>query len=515
MSLLDTALALLSKGKSIIPICYPDGGGCLQHGPSCHHPGKVPLVRWQEFTTRLPTESEVRAWFGTATPKNIALITGMVSKTVVVDCDGEDGYRAVQAKGFEPTLSALTGREGGRHLFFLDGTVRIQTAVKLLPNVDVRGEGGYVVIPPSLHASGRSYRYDPATTGFGVKRVPAWLMPTERPQQFRERLDVARVMGGVGEGERDESLFRLACMMRDRGFPRVAAERAVLDAAAACIPPFDSDEALAKVERAWSKYQPSPERSYMLPAQPPASALAFQSPSEVAEATTEHVPWILPGMIAKGEVTLLGGREKSGKSTLLFALMRQMLDGGFFLERSVLDCPVLYLTEEGPSTVAEKCKRFGVDGGVFFCTRTACPAVPPLDDLVAQVERQAEQVGAGLVVIDTLAHWCGLAEGQENDASVMAGVVAKFHRLTAKGLAVVLVHHLAKGGLEFRGSTAIPGGVDTLMTFIYSKGGGTRRMLMVKGRHDACPPRLDLELGKNGYALIQPSLSERYADETD
>ena len=69
------------------------------------------------------------------------------------------------------------------------------------------------------------------------------------------RLDLTELAAGVSEGQRDDRLFRLACHLRWRGYPREQAEQIVVDAAGRCRPPFPTRAALRKVDSAW-RYAP-------------------------------------------------------------------------------------------------------------------------------------------------------------------------------------------------------------------------------------------------------------------
>ncbi len=222
------------------------------------------------------------------------------------------------------------------------------------------------------------------------------------------------------------------------------------------------------------------------------------------------VPWVWDGYLASGEVTLLAGREKLGKSTLLFALLTQVAHDGFFLERACHTTTTLYLTEEAPSTVVEKCDRFDLREGVHFVPRTEVHGLS-FRTLCDQVLVTASHLRAGLVVFDTLAHWGGLGAEAENQAGAVQALFADLHRLTAAGLAVLVVHHLAKSSGEIRGSTALPGSADTVLKLFPTKGSRTGRSLFASGRHGETPQAIRLELDDSAYHLINgPTPTEEH-----
>lgn len=144
----------------------------------CERRGKRPLGRLAQHGVKDATtdKERIRSWWRAAPESNIGLATGEASGLVVVDLDGEEGMRAWEQLlvGRDPinTLTSVTGG-GGRHLFFRrPGGVEIRnSARKLGPGIDVRGDGGYVVVPPSK-TEGR-YRW--LVRGVKPAPMPAWL----------------------------------------------------------------------------------------------------------------------------------------------------------------------------------------------------------------------------------------------------------------------------------------------------------------------------------------------------
>jgi hypothetical protein len=127
---------------------------------------KTPYVDWKEFQSRQATEQEIRHWFRQWPSANIAVVTGEISQFVVVDIDGDcdrgfDLLRSVGI-GLPPTRMVQTGR-GGVHLWFAYPGVSTASRASLLKDgdlhIDVRGDGGYALVPPSLHENGKQYHF--------------------------------------------------------------------------------------------------------------------------------------------------------------------------------------------------------------------------------------------------------------------------------------------------------------------------------------------------------------------
>jgi len=118
---------------------------------------KVPLVRWRDEATTNP--GQVAAWWRAWPQANIGMPTGI--RWDVIDIDGPPGYQShglLREQGKVPQrLGLATTPRGGMHVYIAptgDGN-----AASFLPGLDYRGLGGYVVLPPSRGATGRSYEW--------------------------------------------------------------------------------------------------------------------------------------------------------------------------------------------------------------------------------------------------------------------------------------------------------------------------------------------------------------------
>jgi hypothetical protein len=175
-------------GWHVLPLHSLDSVGlCSCREADCGSPAKHP--RTKTGLTEATTDPVViRAWWGRWPEANIGVRTGAVSGIVVLDIDsyagGDDGLaELVAAYGELPeTMEAETGG-GGRHLIYAHPgeTVDIRNKAGLAPGVDVRGDGGYIVAPPSLHVSGALYRW---SATMAPAPLPAWLI--ERPKPPRK-----------------------------------------------------------------------------------------------------------------------------------------------------------------------------------------------------------------------------------------------------------------------------------------------------------------------------------------
>jgi hypothetical protein len=164
--MLDTALTYAQRGWAVFPLHTIIDGRCTCGKQACSSAGKHPrtLHGVKDATT---DEVTIRQWWTQWPEANIGIATGAISGLVVLDVDPRhDGdksleqWRAHYGYDFLHTVTSHTGG-GGLHLFYTHPgqSIQIQNKVGLAPGLDIRGDGGYIVAPPSLHASGQHYAW--------------------------------------------------------------------------------------------------------------------------------------------------------------------------------------------------------------------------------------------------------------------------------------------------------------------------------------------------------------------
>jgi len=156
------------RGWAVFPLHARQGDGCSCGKPACDSPAKHP--RTQHGLNDASTDpNRIAAWWANSPNANVGLATG--HGLVVLDVDGEDGRRSLAALEVEqePLPTTLTARTGkGEHRYYRapgGAQVRNSASTKLGRGLDVRGEGGYVVAPPSEHHTGRRYEWRGPPTG--------------------------------------------------------------------------------------------------------------------------------------------------------------------------------------------------------------------------------------------------------------------------------------------------------------------------------------------------------------
>jgi len=147
-SFLKEALRYADMGLSVIPII----------------PGqKKPMVKWQQYQTTRATKEQIVSWWTKTPNANIGIVTGDVSDVFVVDIDTAEGQENLLQYGFETIdCPTVTTPRDGQHLYFKNPSQKITIGAGIIPGTDFRGNGGFVVAPPSVNGNGKGYVWQKA-----------------------------------------------------------------------------------------------------------------------------------------------------------------------------------------------------------------------------------------------------------------------------------------------------------------------------------------------------------------
>jgi putative DNA primase/helicase len=259
----------------VFPIHTPDGsGGCSCGVSGCRNIGKHPRTPngLRDATT---DPARISQWWTVHPEANIAIATGKRAGAFVVDVDpaagGYDTADNLQARhgAFPATLAAQTGGDG-LHIYLAypaAGEIR-NSAGKLGPGIDIRAEGGYAVLPPSLHVSGNRYAWTALDGATDIAPAPAWLLSLlvetpaaprgPRTVTFSTEHPIDGDGGTIPEGQRNSTLTRKGGLMRRYGFTEseilATLERMNADR---CDPQLP-DKEVERIAKSVARYAPEP-----------------------------------------------------------------------------------------------------------------------------------------------------------------------------------------------------------------------------------------------------------------
>jgi hypothetical protein len=208
--------------------------------------GKVPMIRWQDYQTALPEESEVLEWWTRWPDANVGIVTGNISGITVVDVDSEAGLQALK-KLIPPLMLTPTAKtqKGGRHLYF-KYVPGLSNRVRAIEGVDVRSEGGFVVAPPSEGERGIYEWVDGMSLGqVDLEEMPEALVAALKQPAAPSATPAARVItsDSLAEGSRNDTVFHAALSMVKGGIATSAELLTlVIPIGRACQPPLPFKE---------------------------------------------------------------------------------------------------------------------------------------------------------------------------------------------------------------------------------------------------------------------------------
>lgn len=237
MAMLEAALAYIAEGFKVFPV-GPDKKPLTAHGLKDATQIQIGV---KEYWTRWPNAG-------------IALVTdGLVVLDFDIKHNGLESKQAIEEKsgGLPATRTHVTGSGGFHYIYRNSNGTDIRNAVKLggYEGVDIRANGGYIVVPPSLHESGGRYELQ---DDLPIATAPDWLMElVKKPQATAANTNADQP---IPEGQRHDSLIRLAGTMRRPGMTEGAIFAALLvENNTRCQPPLPESDirAMAKTAMTW------------------------------------------------------------------------------------------------------------------------------------------------------------------------------------------------------------------------------------------------------------------------
>ncbi len=185
-SKIETALSYLGLGWSVIPVGID----------------KRPLIEWKKYQSEFATKEEVENWFFKNPNANIGIVTGTISKLTVIDIE-----KGGDPELFPETVKSQTGG-GGWHYYYRSPDSIVRNAVRTKDLVDIRGEGGYVLAPPSTHLSGGAYSWIVSPWTTNLAEFPSTLFQgDEKAEPKKDWSDL--LTGIVGQGSRNQTTTQI------------------------------------------------------------------------------------------------------------------------------------------------------------------------------------------------------------------------------------------------------------------------------------------------------------------
>ncbi len=259
---IEAALAYADLGWPVLPLYSIDEktGKCTCQGrvKDCKA-GKHPHSKYAPHGSKDATTdvSVIKSWFSNGDETiNIGICAGQESSLVILDVDPQHGGNdSLKQFGKMPQTPTVMTGSGGSHYYFKHpgGDVR-NSAGTVGEGLDVRGHNGYVVCPPSLHASGQEYRWI-IDARAPLAKCPAWIL-NGHTKKKSPSVKVTESTEVVKEGQRNNAMTVLAGKLRRAGLRSKAIFAALLyENNIRCNPPLPEPE-LKTISESMMSYEP-------------------------------------------------------------------------------------------------------------------------------------------------------------------------------------------------------------------------------------------------------------------
>lgn len=318
---------------------------------------KKPLIKWKDYQQRQSTVEEITEWFSLWRDANIAILTGLISGIVVVDIDNPEGLERLSAKINQEDLNTLKSRtgRGGIHLFYKT-LKKLPNAVGILLGVDFRAEGGYVVVPPSIHANGKTYEWFNKTKILDLPKEIEDLLSPRKSGITEESWETI-----IDKGERNNELTRRAGKLIRSRLPKAEIIRILSDwNQRFCRPPLPEGDIVVIINSIFERSEKAQENQKILENKQEIVEKTLEKPlgyfristfSEMQERySSGEMLWTIEDWLPNKTIGMVVAAPGQYKTWLLLDLAASIATGKDFLNQyPVLETgPVLIIQQEDP-----------------------------------------------------------------------------------------------------------------------------------------------------------------------
>lgn len=466
------------------------------------------LGSWKKYQTQRPTDLELKEWFKDNN-LGIGLICGKLSNVAVIDLDS---YKKESGIKLDTPIRVKTGG-GGLHGYFKYSD-KIPNVVNDNLAVDIKSEGGFVVLPPTIHPSGKKYEWD--LNGKLDKLInelpdfPEDIFSQVKKNPLNEPFNISDHVS-VKQGSRNDSLYRTACSLLAK-YDSEAAFHIVYEINKTYKPPLSDYEVQQLFGSANSFIDAQKDEITQVNLIREGSDLRFDfNPLPLSALSSEkaQVTWIWEGYIAKGHLTLFSALWKAGKSTLIAQLLKSIQSVKKLAGQEVTSCKVLVISEESESIWARRKDDLELDLPVWIVSR---PVKEKLSydkwtNLLKKANVFCLKNRIGLLVIDTVSGFWNVRD--ENNAADVQAALLPLNYLTSQNIGVLLVHHFRKSGgdegVASRGSGTLGSTADILIEFTRKEKdnpNSKQRVLKTYSRFEESPAEIVIDLVDDEYITL-------------
>ncbi len=390
---------------------------------------KIPLIKWTEYQNRHATAEEVDEWFTKFADAQIGIVTGAISGIVVVDVEAGGSIEP-----YPETVTVGTGG-GGFHLYYKYPDHEVKNLVRVKELTDVRGDGGYVVAPPSESSKGK-YQWLIAPQDLQMPLYPENLLNTDS-QVAVEIAEKSSELIPVGERNVSaaKEIGRMVSKLPEDMWQSVAWPAIVSWNNTKLVEPLPHEE-LQKVFTSITAERRNEvgDKEFTL------------KPFTLRELYAQQFPpiqWLVKDLVPLGVLGAFTGESNSFKSFLTLALAQSIATGTPFLGRfNTIKGKVLIIDEENNRRIIEKrFKDMGIEAHdhIVFLSQTGIQL--DKENHLKKLLKLIDELKPQLIVIDSLVRIHGKDENSSND---MRQIMRAFNSLVTEERSVLFIHHHKK-----------------------------------------------------------------------
>lgn len=403
---------------------------------------KRPAVNWKEYQERKPTNDELREWFKDP-ETGVGLVTGKCSGVIVID---EDSYKKASENNLtlDTPLKVMTGG-GGKHYYFKykDG---VTNSVDHSRAIDVRGEGGFVVLPPTVHPNGKNYFWEtppPDTLDYLPTLDESFAEQyVKNKGQFSDPVKISDYMN-ISEGSRDDSLHRVACSILNK-VPREEAILMINAVNNTYTPPLENRDVDRIIKSAIMFVERNPKQPRPDPGQAEKKKLDILSFSEAKTRYDELMAKYGEGVstgyglldqyfkFVPQQLYMISAPTHVGKTTLVLNIAGRAARGGAKV--------ILASLEQGVFVIPRIISMFGGDQGMENLSLVAPVEMPRVDDFIELFKDESTR--PKLLIVDHLHYF---ERGDRGATEEMDKLVVSLQMLANKlEIPIVVIAHVRK-----------------------------------------------------------------------
>ena len=327
-TLTDTALEYVDSGWSVLPV-----------KPEEKRPY---MTNWLQYNKVRATRETVTNWFNNLSGAGIGAVTGRISGMVVLDIEHYCPIPIAELLKKYPTQMVAKTGSGGYHLYYQypRNVAKVSNRVKIFEGADLRADGGFIVLPPTVHPNGNRYEW--------IQKGPLGAFPmtlldlTSKPTIPNEGW-ITEALRGVSEGGRNDTCARLAGYFFKKGLTSDIVEALLLEWNERNDPPLPVREVrttITSIERSHSapvtqftSVEYTDDRNAPVTEDKPSTFGLMKMTDYVKGYGGEGVSWLVDEWLPDKSITFLVSPPESYKTWILLDLAVSVATGTPFLGR--------------------------------------------------------------------------------------------------------------------------------------------------------------------------------------